>query len=1206
MSHDVRSIRNNNPGNIKLSGSPWEGRVSGSDPTFVTFATPAYGVRAMARTLETYQDRHGLTTVRDMIGRWAPPSENDTNGYVSFVSGQMGISPDTPIDLSANPDLQAKMLGSMIRMEGGVEAEEYFAPHLSEGIRMATGNTPSDTYVPGEGPVRGESDVIDPYESTPVDKQYERNSIPEQADFSNNISWDRLENGPHMIQNVLDQYDNYTYNLELFVLDRQETNEFLSNPNIGLQTANGSWTPNNKVLVAASGETSEIIITDLNIESVNSGSKTSVISNTATNLDFTLTRIGHGKIADVLEDAALIAGYTDISTANFFIKVDFEGYKNGQYFTIPGTTKVIPFRLSKLADIATSTDQRGTNAIIEGRPIRSIATYDATVSKLNHAVHVNGINQENAKDVLKQFIDALNKSIVENHPTDNLKYTVEYSIEFTQEFDDLFGSDLSLGIDSLSSVGTVNGQHNTSPSAGNNTTGSAMPTLDLNVGTSIMSIITDILINTESIKTALTVDDNSFSDVVSIDVEYIPKVDAYNIMTRREGAEVKYIVGVKQLLVDQNSFNQMRKILNVEQIVEEILNRYRLCKKYYYYYTGLNDQVMEFNVSLNQQLTKTMNDASTDYFDITEIDAVSEYYENLSAEEQRYLEGLRQQSSEAQANLDRAQSELESKNDSLERTAGIARSRARELYEQINRESQISAGRDPLDANMETGYQVNEYDSVPSLISFLEEQLADDGDLAGDEQLSGLLRELLDMTDEKDSIIDSLNEERDNLSDANSEELFGIETVFGESLSEDLSIFDAGRNISNLNLSDDFAVEDLTTDVRTALISEDLRPLVEVTLSSGVKFVTLAQEIIDNPLELRVASNRQKKGVELARRKFLEAYRQDISMINATMTIKGDPFWVENYKVNAREQTGGNNITTGLQHDSSPVAGPHYLMIITNTADGTDDNHNSNIKNLFRYLYTVKKINSSFSGGLFTQTLDMNKFTLATMINNIFTPPSELENNGDDISYGDDPILGEFGGITINPPSGDETSPSVEPPASDPDVDLVPPAPLPFTPPDEGIATPDFILDVLPDVTEPVPFEDRTPWTETRGSYVTLVDEIITAPFPTEDQSARFLELYEIAYASAENGNEEATNDVNSSITAMRENFGPTRNDADAIIQDIINSGEYDVSAEFLVMIDVVFGQTGSGYSNLDASTAAEYTTIIEDIGPNSFYRITP
>jgi len=87
MSVKPRGIRNNNPGNIRRNGDPWQGLAeTQGDKEFFTFATPVYGIRALARTLITYQDRHGLRTIRQIISRWAPPVENDTESYVKAVT----------------------------------------------------------------------------------------------------------------------------------------------------------------------------------------------------------------------------------------------------------------------------------------------------------------------------------------------------------------------------------------------------------------------------------------------------------------------------------------------------------------------------------------------------------------------------------------------------------------------------------------------------------------------------------------------------------------------------------------------------------------------------------------------------------------------------------------------------------------------------------------------------------------------------------------------------------------------------------------------------------------------------------------------------------------------------------------------------------------------------------------------------------------
>ena len=89
-----RGIRNNNPLNIRHSADQWQGaREEQKDKSFVQFKTMAYGYRAAWKTLQSYYNRFCAQsrafTVRNIIGRWAPPKENDTEAYDTFGSRQL-------------------------------------------------------------------------------------------------------------------------------------------------------------------------------------------------------------------------------------------------------------------------------------------------------------------------------------------------------------------------------------------------------------------------------------------------------------------------------------------------------------------------------------------------------------------------------------------------------------------------------------------------------------------------------------------------------------------------------------------------------------------------------------------------------------------------------------------------------------------------------------------------------------------------------------------------------------------------------------------------------------------------------------------------------------------------------------------------------------------------------------------------------------
>jgi hypothetical protein len=94
-----RGLRNNNPGNVRYTGDKWQG-LGGVDPDgFCIFDTPQNGIRCLAIVLRNYERKHHLDTVRMIINRWAPPTENNTGAYVSHVAAQMAVSPDVTLNV---------------------------------------------------------------------------------------------------------------------------------------------------------------------------------------------------------------------------------------------------------------------------------------------------------------------------------------------------------------------------------------------------------------------------------------------------------------------------------------------------------------------------------------------------------------------------------------------------------------------------------------------------------------------------------------------------------------------------------------------------------------------------------------------------------------------------------------------------------------------------------------------------------------------------------------------------------------------------------------------------------------------------------------------------------------------------------------------------------------------------------------------------
>lgn len=137
-----RGIRNYNPGNLVRNDTRWQGMAldQSGDSRFVVFSHPVWGIRAIARTLITYQDAHRLRTVRGIIQRWAPAHENDTAAYVRSICQRLQVRPDQAIDVYDYPTM-LELVRAIVRHENGAgplpDGEWYGEALLTEGLALA-------------------------------------------------------------------------------------------------------------------------------------------------------------------------------------------------------------------------------------------------------------------------------------------------------------------------------------------------------------------------------------------------------------------------------------------------------------------------------------------------------------------------------------------------------------------------------------------------------------------------------------------------------------------------------------------------------------------------------------------------------------------------------------------------------------------------------------------------------------------------------------------------------------------------------------------------------------------------------------------------------------------------------------------------------------------------------------------------------------
>lgn len=117
-----RGIRNNNPLNIRI-GNAWLGEVPiPTDQEFEQFTSLRWGLRAGFLLLKRYINRYHLNSIRLIVSRWAPSSENNTDTYIKRVSTLTGFDADATISFDSKMQMCA-LVEAMCLVECGCNVD---------------------------------------------------------------------------------------------------------------------------------------------------------------------------------------------------------------------------------------------------------------------------------------------------------------------------------------------------------------------------------------------------------------------------------------------------------------------------------------------------------------------------------------------------------------------------------------------------------------------------------------------------------------------------------------------------------------------------------------------------------------------------------------------------------------------------------------------------------------------------------------------------------------------------------------------------------------------------------------------------------------------------------------------------------------------------------------------------------------------------
>lgn len=117
----ARSVRNNNPWNLRYAGQRNAMPASGN---FAAFPTPEDGLLAADRQLQLYASGKAraakgipLTTLRSIINVASPNNENDTTQMIRDASKELQTSPDSQLNFG-DPGVRSRVLHALFEREG--------------------------------------------------------------------------------------------------------------------------------------------------------------------------------------------------------------------------------------------------------------------------------------------------------------------------------------------------------------------------------------------------------------------------------------------------------------------------------------------------------------------------------------------------------------------------------------------------------------------------------------------------------------------------------------------------------------------------------------------------------------------------------------------------------------------------------------------------------------------------------------------------------------------------------------------------------------------------------------------------------------------------------------------------------------------------------------------------------------------------------
>lgn len=198
-------IRHKNPGNIRPSSwTESQPGYIGQENNFAIFDSFVSGIAAQIRLLQAYRRLYGLTSLRGIVNRWAPPSDaNDVSAYLAHVHALTGIGYDD--ELPDDPEVYRTVAWAMACHENGADqvglhigdwpflqaVATVFPDYVSQGSVPVEAEPPSSpppaappAAPPSPAPPSEEPTMVAPAVIAAVLSPFVRAAIPKLIEFA--------------------------------------------------------------------------------------------------------------------------------------------------------------------------------------------------------------------------------------------------------------------------------------------------------------------------------------------------------------------------------------------------------------------------------------------------------------------------------------------------------------------------------------------------------------------------------------------------------------------------------------------------------------------------------------------------------------------------------------------------------------------------------------------------------------------------------------------------------------------------------------------------------------------------------------------------------------------------------------------------------------------------------------------------------------